>query len=103
MKAVALAGLALLAAACAAPGEWRNPTLPEGRWSADRAACRSYARDKSERELALEQAIPGQGALGAAKTLESAMARYDAAKRRDRLFAACMTSRGYRKGDTQAE
>lgn len=99
--ALLLAGLGLAVAACAAAGRWENPDLPEDRWAGDRAACRSYASDKVEREVAFEQAIPGGGAFDSAGSLESAMASFDAIKRRDALFAACMRSRGYRKAGRQ--
>ena len=79
----------LLAAACAAPGRWENPNLAPGRWPLDRAECRSRAEAKAEGEYIRDQDIgqPGQW--------RDAMAKFEAGKRAQALYAHCMKTKGY--------
>ena len=79
----------LATAACAAPGAWENPNLDPGRRSLDMAECRSRAEAKAEKEYIRDQDI------GQPDQWQSAMARFDAEKRTQALYAHCMNTKGY--------
>lgn len=88
---------ALMAAACAAPTRWENPSLSERHWSADMAECRNRARSDSERDYARERTAMGRRAYDPTDPWATEMGRYDALKRRNAQFSTCMKDRGYRK------
>ena len=79
----------LAVSACAAPGAWENPNLDPGRWPLDRAECRSRAEAKVEGEFIRDQDI------GQPDQWRRAMARFDAGKRAQALYANCMKTKGY--------
>ncbi len=103
MTRLLLLGLAALLAACAAPGPkpgpgaWINPDRPPEARSTDLSACAAWAAAEVEREA--RRADYGGAGVTTADPYRSQMARYDAARRRDALAAACLRGRGYRPVD----
>ncbi len=86
-----------LAAACAAPARWENPAVPRDQWPGDTAACRAQAAAEAEREFFRDHVYRGRDDDPRADPLRARMARFDAVKHRDNLFARCMRARGYRE------
>ncbi len=96
-KALAASLAVVLAAACAAPTHWKNPGVPRDRWPGDKAACRAQAAAEAEREFFRDHVYRGRDDDPRADPLRARMARFDAVKHRDNLFARCMRARGYRE------
>ena len=96
-KALAASLAVMLAAACAAPTRWENPGGPRDRWSGDKAACRVQAVAGAERDYVRDRGYRGGDDDTRADPLRARMARFDAVKKRDTLFAGCMRARGYRE------
>ena len=96
-KALAVSLAVVLAAACAAPTRWENPDLPRDRWTGDKAACRVQATAEAERDYVRSRAYRAQDDDTRTDPLRARMARFDAVKKRDDLFARCMRARGYRE------
>jgi hypothetical protein len=92
-----LAVMALLVAiaACAQTGSWQNPNVPQDQWSADRADCMDRARDRAEREFALEQQSNRSLNYDLGGRWASDMNRFSGQRRQQQLFKTCMTQRGY--------
>ena len=94
-KALATSLAVVLAAACAAPTRWDNPGVPRDRWPGDKAACRVQAAAEAERDYVRGYRIQDDDSR--TDPLRARMARFDAVKKRDDLFARCMGARGYRE------
>lgn len=93
-----IAVLLVLAAGCTneSAGQWENPNLPWESWDRDRSECRQLAVERAEQELALAQppaAVPGSSRTAG---YQQSTTTFDAGRVRERLFARCMTDRGYR-------
>ncbi len=87
----------VLAAACAVPTRWENPGVPRDRWAGDKAACRVQATAEAERDYVRGRGYRIQDDDTRADPLRARMARFDALKQRDTLFARCMRALGYRE------
>ncbi len=96
-KALAASLAVVLAVACAAPIRWENPGVPRDRWPGDKAACRVQAAAEAERGYVRDFGYRTQDDDTRADPLRARMARFDALKKRDSLFARCMRARGYRE------
>ncbi len=96
-KALAAVLAVVLAAACAVPTYWENPGVPRDRWPGDKAACRAQAATEAERGYVRDRGYRIQDDDTRADPLRARMARFDAVKTRDDLFARCMRARGYRE------
>ncbi len=96
-KALAASLAVVLAAACAAPTRWENPGLPMDRWPGDKTACRVQATAEAERDYLRGRGTRTQDDDTRRDPLRARMARFDAVKKRDTLFARCMRARGYRE------
>ncbi len=96
-KALAASLAVVLAAACAAPTHWKNPGVPSDRWPGDKAACRAQAAAEAERDYIRDRGYRSQDDDARTDPLRARMARFDALKKRDTLFARCMRARGYRE------
>ncbi len=96
-KAVAASLAVVLAAACAAPIRWENPGLPRDRWPVDKSVCRAQAAAEADRGYIRDRGYRPQDDDSRADPLRARMARFDAVKKRDTLFARCMRARGYRE------
>ena len=96
-KALAVSLAVVLAAACAAPTRWENPGVPRDRWPGDKAACRAQAAAEAERGYVRGRGYRIQDDDTRTDPLRARMARFDAVKKRDDLFARCMRARGYRE------
>lgn len=88
----------LSGAGCTDPlqGQWENPRKPWEAWAVDRSECLQLATERAEHEFALaraEAATPGYSRIAG---FEVSMSRFEATRRRDRLFERCMIERGYR-------
>lgn len=92
----AVAAVAILSA-CAPATRWENAAVSRERWRADTAECRARASHEVEADWARRQRVPGGGPMERTTAWDAQMARYDAGKRRDSLFASCMRFKGYRK------
>ncbi len=86
-----------LAAACAVPTRWENPGVPRDRWPGDKTACRAQAATEAERGYIRDRGYRPQDDDTRRDPLRARMARFDAVKKRDNLFARCMRARGYRE------
>lgn len=93
-----VAVMLVLAAGCAneGGGQWENPKLPWESWSIDRDECRQLAAERAERELALAQSGTTVTPYSRTGGYQESTTRFDAGRARERLFARCMTDRGYR-------
>ncbi len=96
-KALAAVLAVVLAAACAAPTRWENAGVPRDRWTGDKAACRAQAATEAERGYIRDRGYRIQDDDTRRDPLRARMARFDAVKKRDGLFARCMRARGYRE------
>ena len=96
-KALAALLAVVLAAACAVPTHWENPGVPRDRWPGDKAACRAQAATEAERGYIRDRGYRIQDDDTRTDPLRARMARFDALKQRDTLFARCMRARGYRE------
>ena len=96
-KALAALLAVILAAACAAPTRWESPGVPRDRWPGDKAACRAQAAAEAERGYVRGRGYRIQDDDTRTDPLRARMARFDAVKKRDDLFARCMRARGYRE------
>ncbi len=96
-KALAASLAVVLAVACAAPIRWENPGVPRDRWPGDKAACRVQAAAEAERDYVRDRGYRTQDDDTRTDPLRARMARFDALKKRDSLFARCMRARGYRE------
>ncbi len=88
--------LAVTGCASDSPGEWENPSKPFEVWGQDRAECRQLATERAEQELTSAQTEQLPTSWSRTATFEQSMSRFEAGRRRDELFARCMTERGYR-------
>jgi hypothetical protein len=106
-RAVSICAGALgLTAGCAddTRTSWENPNLPWERWRVDEAECRDAAKDRAERDFALRQfENPPQSSYSRNEPVVSSLNQFEANKQIDRLFARCMTERGYRQVTRKAE
>jgi hypothetical protein len=82
-------------AACTQTGSWQNPNVPQDRWKADRADCMDRARDRAEREFAIEQQSNRSLNYNLGGRWASDMNRFSGQRRQQQLFANCMIQRGY--------
>ena len=96
-KALAALLAVVLAAACAAPTRWENPGVPRDQWPGDKAACRAQTAAEAERDYVRDRVYRSRDDDSRADPLQARMARFDALKQRDKLFARCMRARGYRE------
>jgi len=102
-----IVGLLIIAAAtlggCAESSRrWANPAVAAEVWANREDDCRRQARDRAEREfVTLDQPDPG-AQFGRTTTLRSDIARFDAGRRREDLFIACMRDRGFRQVEVEA-
>ena len=96
-KALAASLAVVLAVACAAPIRWENPGLPRDRWTGDKAACRVQATAEADRGYVRDRGYRAEDDDTRRDPLRARMARFDAVKKRDTLFARCMRARGYRE------
>ncbi len=83
---------------------WENPDLPWEQWRADQAECRKAAEERAERDFSLRQmesAPPSSYSLN--EPVVASLNQFDARRQIDRLFAKCMTDRGYRQVERSAE
>jgi len=94
------AALTLLVTACAPSARWEHPALDERYWSYDVNACEGKAWSEVERDVAYRHPIISAPGSWPDRSLTRDMARYDAQKRVQGLFSACMKSRGYRLVET---
>ena len=97
LKALAVVLAVVLVAACAVPTYWENPGVPRDRWPGDKAACRAQAATEAERGYVRGRGYRIQDDDTRTDPLRARMARFDAVKKRDDLFARCMGARGYRE------
>ena len=97
LKALAVVLAVVLVAACAVPTYWENPGVPRDRWPGDKAACRAQAATEAERGYVRGRGYRIQDDDTRTDPLRARMARFDAVKKRDDLFARCMRARGYRE------
>jgi len=74
-----------------------TPGANQGDWNSDEINCRSLARRKIDREYRAEASQIGSGEYRSGATLTKAMNRYEAKKREQALFEACLKSRGFVK------
>ncbi len=81
--------------ACAGPVRWQHPSLPKDQWSKDHYRCERAASREVDEELRREQNYLGRGQEPGADPVMAGMTRHDAVKRRTRLTARCMRTRGY--------
>lgn len=93
-----VAAMLVLAASCAneGGGQWENPKLSWENWNVDRDECRQLASERAEQELALAQSSTPTIAYSRTGAYQQSTTRFDAGRVRERLFARCMTDRGYR-------
>ncbi len=96
-KALAAVLAVVLATACAVPTDWENPGVPGDRWPGDKAACRAQAATEADRDYVRGRGYRLQDDDTRTDPLRALMARFDAVKTRDHLFARCMRARGYRE------
>ncbi len=94
-KALAASLAVVLAVACAAPIRWENPGVPRDQWPGDKTACRAQAAAEAERDYVRGYRIQDDDTR--TDPLRARVARFDALKKRDTLFARCMRARGYRE------
>ena len=94
MRAVA-ALLALLTASCESSKVWVNPDVPQDEWASDRMICKEQAQVQAEREFTLDQQTSRNMNYDLGGQWSGQMNRFSAQQRQGRLFASCMTSRGY--------
>ncbi len=76
---------------------WENPAIAEEVWENHRDECRRLAETKAEREYRTLYQPDLQNQFGRSTTLQTKLARFDAARRREDLFTACMRDRGFRR------
>lgn len=90
-----LISIVAVTAACSTPGTWQNPDVPEDQWADDKADCQRIARQQAADDFALNQ--------NSSRSLDSArggqwaaqMNAFSSGERQQRLFASCMSQRGY--------
>jgi len=92
---MAAALLVLLAAACASSKVWVNDDVPQQEWASDRMVCKEQARVQAERDFLRAQQSRSM-TYNPGGEWSSQMNRFSAQQNEGRLFASCMTSRGYR-------
>lgn len=90
----AAALLALLAASCASSKVWVNTDVPQEEWASDRMVCKEQARVQSEREFLRDQQSRSMN-YNPGGQWSGQMNQFSAQQNQGRLFASCMTSRGY--------
>jgi hypothetical protein len=102
-----IAAFALTIGACTKrqPETWRKsgaapqatPGAIQNDWNSVRINCRSIARRKINREYRAEASQIGSGEYRGGATLSRTMNRYEAKKREQAMFEACLKSQGYEK------
>lgn len=93
---IAAAALAtLLASACATQKVWVNHEVPEDQWASDRMLCREQARVQAERDFSRDQMSSRTMNRDVGASWSSQMNQFSAQQNEGRLFASCMTARGY--------
>ena len=93
IAAIALA--ALLAASCGTQKTWVNHEVPEDQWASDRMLCREQARVQAERDFARDEMASRTMNRDVGAPWSSQMNQFSAQQREGRLFASCMTGKGY--------
>jgi len=93
IAAVALA--ALLAASCETQKVWVNHDVPESEWASDRMLCRQQARVRAEQDFSRDQMNSRTMNRDVGAPWSSQMNQFSAQQNEGRLFASCMTDRGY--------
>lgn len=91
----AAALLALLATSCESSKVWVNDDVPEAEWASDRMVCKEQARVQAERDFLRAQQSRSM-TYNPGGEWSSQMNRFSAQQNEGRLFANCMTSRGYK-------
>lgn len=87
---------ALLTACAKSPVELENPGVSAGQQSVDQANCRSRAKRKAEKEYAAAEPMPSAGGFNTSAAFSSQISRYDASRRAQTLYEACLRRLGYR-------
>ena len=87
---------ALLTACAKSPVRLENPGVSAGQQSVDQANCRSRAKRKAEKEYAAAEPIPSGGGINTGAAFSTQISRYDAARRAQALYEACLKRLGYR-------
>lgn len=90
------AALAFGLGACSVT-EWYLPGGSDDQLAFDRQACRSLARNETDRLLKRQPLPQPEAGPLIGSEYDAAMARYDASRQSDRFFATCMENRGYKK------
>jgi hypothetical protein len=91
------AGALVLGLGACSVTEWTLPGGSDDQLAFDRQECRSLARRETDRVLKRQPLPqPDSGPLIGSE-YDAAMARYDMSRQSDRMFAACMENRGYRR------
>lgn len=100
------AGVVGFAAGCAddAQTSWENPDLPWERWRVDKAECQAAAEERAERDFSLRQfESPPASGYSRNEPVVSSLNQFEANKQIDRLFARCMSERGYKQVERSAD
>jgi hypothetical protein len=92
---MAVLAMPVVIGGCAQAGSWQNPDVPQDQWRADRAHCMDGARDRAEREFAIEQQSNRSLNYNLGGRWASDMNRFSGQRRQQQLFESCMTQRGY--------
>lgn len=89
----------LIAAASCSGGrvQWSNPALSESEQKAQKNQCYRLATEEVEKEMLAAGPDAGEAFGRGRTTLQTNMERYEAERRRQRLFERCMTAAGYRR------
>lgn len=87
--------LAVLAA-CASPGTWQNPNVPEDEWGKDKAECQAIAQRNAEREFVLSQQSGRSLNYDRGGMWATQMDQFSAQQSQQDFFASCMKQRGYK-------
>ena len=87
--------LALLVAACESSKVWVSDDAPQEEWASDRMVCKEQARVQAERDFLRAQQSRSM-TYNPGGQWSGQMNRFSAQQNEGRLFASCMTSRGYK-------
>lgn len=94
--AIAAVGVAaLLAASCETQKVWVNHEVPESEWASDRMLCREQARVRAEQDFSRDQMNTRTMNRDVGASWSSQMNQFSAQQNEGRLFASCMTGKGY--------
>ena len=89
----ALLALVFILAGCAAAARWQHPSLTQDQWPLDASACRGQAGAIIDRETRIDTLAPPRNET----RLQSDLNLFEIRKRQSKLFAECMTRKGYQK------